>query len=721
MDVTQELRDGKLLLNANQFAEAEEVFSRCCAEEPENSEAWFSFGVARHRLEKVEAALLAFDQAIRFDPLNIPAYNAKASMLTSLERDHEALEVVQQTLKLEPNNTKTLTNYGTLLFQLHHYPQAKMAFDRALALDRFIPSALQYRSMVLTKLGRSEEALVDAKLLSRLLPVAMPKILEASAHLAGSRYKEALAAANEATERDSESISAIVLTAMAQAAMGLFEDAVQSFSQAEALDAKSLGEVLAQQIINLPSGMQSDPLLLYLTLANRRLHACNWQNRDEYLMALQNYLLNADRIKASEADIMLLHAVCNSPVDPLLRLELAKYVALDVSMGLTSYAHRDKNMPPQLKIGYLAKSFNEDSGIKNTAGIFQLHNRSDFEIYCYSLEPADNSEFNQNIKKHCDHFVELFPMLNYEAAGKINQDGIHILVDLDGLHREYPYELLAHQPAHLQVGFGGIPVSTGARYMQYRITDHRVTPAGSEAQWTEKLVRLPDTHLVYDIPAFIDSQRITRKEAGLPESGTVFCCFSEPDLIEPEIFKTWMEILQRVKDSVLWLSRYSIDMRRNLRNAAYGHGINPTRLIFSPPMERGEQAMAYYRLADLFLDTYMLNDYQTTSDALWTGLPVVTLFGETMGTRMTASKLSALEFTNLICADMEEYKERACHLATHPEYLAILKRKLERHVLTKPLFNTQSTVLHLEEAYREIWRRYLRGETLSDFSVVKEE
>ena len=720
VDITDELLEGKQLLNANLFQQAEHILSECCVQAPENSDAWFSLGVCRHRLKKVEAAMLAFERAIHFDPENVAAQNAKANMLSDLGRIDEAMEVTRQALKIDPKNSKSLTNHASLLFKGAYYSEALDSLNLVLEQDPFSPIALESRSIVLARLGRANEALADASQLAELLPGANPLILQTSALITMSLFEEALKVIERALVIDSENIQSIVLLAMAKAGLGRYEEAEESFSLAESLDAEKLGEILAQQILNLTSGMQANPLLLYLSLAETRLKVCNWHNRSEYMVALQSYLEKVERITACDADILLLKAACMAGKEAVLCLELARFIAVDACKDQDVFQYNFMTTPERLRIGYLARSFNQDSATRDTAGIYALHNRHEFEVYCYSMEPSDGSDLNQQIRKDCDRFIELYPRSESKAAQRIHDDCIHILVDLDGVDQGYPFQLLAHQMAPVQISFAGSPYSSGAGFLQYRITDSLVSPVGKDDHWSEKLIRLPNSHLVYNQQQTISRQPVSRKKEGLPKTGSIFCCFAKAEFIEPRVFKCWMDILHRVPGSVLWLLEWKEDICRNLRNVAYDFGINPGRLVFAQPIANREEHLARYRLADLFLDTFTLNACEATSDALWVGLPVLSLFGKTMANRTTASKLTILEFPTLICSTEEEYLERACYLATHPEYLGILKRKVQRNVLTKPLFNTQLTVLNLEKAYHQIWDRYFRGEAIESFEVEEE-
>lgn len=181
-----------------------------------------------------------------------------------------------------------------------------------------------------------------------------------------------------------------------------------------------------------------------------------------------------------------------------------------------------------------------------------------------------------------------------------------------------------------------------------------------------------------------------------------------------------MKILSESDDSILWLLEWNESVRQNLQSEAKKRGINPERLIFALITNDRMQILSRYRIADLFLDTMKQDANDVTTEALLAGLPILSLFGHTMANRMTASKLSMLDLHTLICATEEEYCERAYYLATHPEYLEILKRKVQRNVLTKPIFNTQLTVLNLEKAYHQCWERYFLGEMPEAFQVVEE-
>ncbi len=200
----------------------------------------------------------------------------------------------------------------------------------------------------------------------------------------------------------------------------------------------------------------------------------------------------------------------------------------------------------------------------------------------------------------------------------------------------------------------------------------------------------------------------TRAELGLPEKDFVFCCFNNNYKIVPSMFDGWMRILKAVDRSVLWLFEANASAASNLRKEAQARGVNPERLLFAKKLPLPEH-LARHRLADLFLDTLPCNAHTTASDALWAGLPVLAQIGETFAGRVAASLLNAIDLPELITSTPQAYEALAIELATDPEKLARIKRKLSDNRLTTPLFNTQLFTKHIEAAYTAMHERYQAG------------
>ena len=253
------------------------------------------------------------------------------------------------------------------------------------------------------------------------------------------------------------------------------------------------------------------------------------------------------------------------------------------------------------------------------------------------------------------------------------QEGIHILVDMHGYTRFAQPELFALRPAPVQVWFLGYPGTLGAEYVPYVIADPVVLPDELRPWFSECPVYLPDCYQVnWDQQPPIAATGMTRADAGLAEDGFVFCCFNRPNKIDPDAFAVWMRILGQVSDSVLWLLGRDSRTAGQLRQAAGAHGVDPARLVFASRLPKAEH-LERHRLADLFLDTFTYNAHTTASDALWAGLPVVTLRGRLFQSRVCASLLTALGLSELITDREAEYETLAVDLAREPGRLQELR------------------------------------------------
>nr|MCU0805987.1 tetratricopeptide repeat protein [Burkholderiales bacterium] len=292
----------------------------------------------------------------------------------------------------------------------------------------------------------------------------------------------------------------------------------------------------------------------------------------------------------------------------------------------------------RIRIGYVSGDFRDHATAHLTAGLFERHDRERFEVFGYSFGRDDGSAYRQRIAAAFDHFADAQEEPLHETAARIARDGIHVLVDLMGYTGRARPEIFAMRPAPVQVCYLGYPTTTGADFIDYFIGD-RLTIPDDERQWfTESVVRLPGSYQVNDHRQPIAEGPPRRESEGLPDAAFVFCCFNRHLKIERQVFESWMRILKAVPESVLWLLAGAGE--RTLRDAAAASGVEPGRLVFARHAAKPAH-LARHRLADLFLDTQHVNAHTTASDALWAGLPLLTVTGEGFSARVAASLLHA--------------------------------------------------------------------------------
>jgi protein O-GlcNAc transferase len=320
------------------------------------------------------------------------------------------------------------------------------------------------------------------------------------------------------------------------------------------------------------------------------------------------------------------------------------------------------------------------------------------------------------LMKSFDRFIDADALSDGEAAKILRDLEIDIVVDLKGFTTDARPAILAYRPAPVQVSYLGYPAAMGTVYVDYLVADRTVIPPGDETFFSERIAFLPDCYQVNDSARAPVTHIPSRAEAGLPETGFVFAAFNASYKITPSMFACWMKILDAAPDSLLWLIEFTPPMVENLKREAEKHGIAPERLIFAPHLP-AERHLARFALADLFLDTLPCNAHTTASEALWAGVPVLTLPGTTFAGRVASSILKAARLPDLIASSLDEYQAMAIAFARRPELIAAIKTRLKANLGATPLFDTRLFTRRLEAAFATMHARHAAGLPPENFAV----
>lgn len=361
---------------------------------------------------------------------------------------------------------------------------------------------------------------------------------------------------------------------------------------------------------------------------------------------------------------------------------------LPVLAPKASYGHS------KLRIAYLSSDFCLHPVSMLTAELFELHDRSKFEVYGFCWSPEDGSALRKRVMGAMDHFIQINALNDAEAAQLIRDNEIDILIDLHGQTRGARPVILAYRPALVQITYLGLPATTGLPCVDYVIADRFLIPEEYAQFYSEKPLYMPDIYQVSDRKRLC-SPPPARKSCGLPETGFVFSSFNNNHKFTPEIFSVWMRILQRVPQSVLWLLADNEWAESNMREEAVSRGVDPARLVFAY-RTAPEAYLARYLLADLFLDTYPFNAGTTANDALWMGLPVLTLAGRTFASRMAGSLLTSAGIDELITYNQQDYEDIAVDLAKSPKKCRDFRERLGEVREAGVLFDTLRFTRELE-------------------------
>ena len=353
----------------------------------------------------------------------------------------------------------------------------------------------------------------------------------------------------------------------------------------------------------------------------------------------------------------------------------------------------------RIRVGYFSADFHDHATMHLLAGTLRCHDRAAFEISAFSYGPPREGDAMRLFARGAvDHFVDIRQASDADVAALARERGIDIAVDLKGNTFESRTGMFARGLAPVQISWLGYPGTMGADFLDYIIADARVIPADMRRFYDEKVIWLPGSYQPNDDQRPVAAAG-SRADHGLPDGAFVFACFNQNYKISAAEWDIWMRLLARVPGSVLWLVASNPWSSKNLIREAEARGVDAGRLIFAERLPQAEH-LARQRHADLFLDTFHVGAHTTASDALWGGLPVLTLAGRAFAARVGVSLLHAAGLSDMIADTPAEYEARALELALNPAALAEIRARLCANPAALPLFDTKSHTAALEAAYR---------------------
>ena len=584
-------------------------------------------------------------------------FNDVGIELQGKARHVEALAAFDRAIQLDPAFSAAYFNRGNVLLDLHRPDAALANYERAITLNPGSADIFIGRGNAFSELWQHESALEN--------------------------YARAIALRPDYAEAHYNHGAALRELNSTEAALASFERAMN---------------------------LKPDYEYLYGLWLLTKMAVCDWRDIDEDFNRLFRKIEDGARVSPP-------FPVLVAPSSPAVQRKAAEIwiqARHPANDALGPIAVRPGSA--RIRIGYFSADFHEHATSQLIAELFEMHDRSRFELTAFSFGADSDGAMRRRISAAFDRFEDVRSLTDSEVAARARAVGIDIALDLKGFSQESRTGIFAFRAAPVQVNYLGYPGTMGAEYMDYLIADATLIPETHRRFYSEKIAYLPHSYQPNDNKRKISDKAFTREEFGLPPAGFVFCCFNNNFKILPGMFDCWMRILQAVDGSVLWLLEDNAGAVANLRAAAVARGVQASRLVFAPRLSLSEH-LARHRLADLFLDTLPCNAHTTASDALWAGLPVLTCVGHTFAGRVAASLLNAICLPDLVVSDVAGYVELAISLASDPERLAEVRRKLAADRLRSPLFDTTLLARHLEEAFSTMHGRFRAGLPPEHFHV----
>src|SRR6201996_468800 len=454
--------------------------------------------------------------------------------------------------------------------------------------------------------------------------------------------------------------------------------------------------------ISLDDGSTRALALSLVVQTNRQ--ACEWQQDAEDTRAL---LEAVDRDDPETARLLLPFALIPIESTPQQQRRLAERRVAGLTSHIVPLPAPGARQPGRIRVGYLSSDFYHHATAVLMTELLERRDTSRFETFLYSHSRDDGTETSRRVRAACEHFVDLREIGNCAAANRIREDGIDILIDLKGHTRDSRMELMAYRPAPVQAAYLGCPGTSGAPFIDYVIGDRVVTPLAHAAHYTEQIAQLEGCYQPNDAARPLPPCP-SRESLGLPEDAVVLCCFNQTYKLSPNMLDLWSRILADAPRTVLWMLAWNPHAKANLLRELAARGVAPERVFFADKLDLASH-LARLRTADLFLDTWPCNAHTTASEALWAGVPVLTVPGETFASRVAASLVAAAVPAAVAGESEADYVESATALANDPDPLRGIKAHLDANRRGLPLFDAELLARDMDALLARMHERHLAG------------
>jgi predicted O-linked N-acetylglucosamine transferase (SPINDLY family) len=597
-------------------------------------------GIFLHKKNSLDEAKKIYKEIIEIEKENFQAMHLLGVIFFQQKNYDQGIQFIEKSLHINNKNYSALNNLGNIFLELKRYPEAIEKYKKALNLNKNYTAAIY-------NLGNVYKTI--------------------------SKYKIALEYYYKAIISDPKFFDAYYDYAELLERTGRTEDALIYYSK----------------LLELSPGY---PYLLG-SIVRSKLRICEWKSLDEEIEKIKNNLFNKKTINAF--DILLITDSLEHQTKAIKQYSEDKFPS---TSNVIDLKQENNN---KIKIGYYSSDFSNHAVGYSIVQLFEFHNKEKFEVYAFHFGKK-NDETTKKISKECKEFIDVSNISDFELINLSKKIGINIAINLNGFTSNSRTKIFSSRISPIQINALGYPSTMMTSYIDYIIADQVVIPEKNQKFFKEKIIYLPSFYQISNDKKKISNKNYTYKDFNLPSDKFIFCCFNNVLKINPNIFSLWMKILKKNENSILWLKSNKTNVIKNLKLEADKSKISSDRIIFANKLESSEDYLASYKLADLFLDTFPYNAHVTGCDALYSGLPILTLCGESFASRVGASLLNTLNMNELIAYSETEYVNKAYNLSINKKKITELKQELSNPLTISKLFNSKLYVEKIETAYIEI-------------------
>ena len=618
---------------------------------------YYNLGITYSMNSKHQQALEAYENALKINPKDVMTLINKGCTLNDMANYELALKTLKNATHIDQNFPEAWSNMGIALNNLGHHKDSIKAYEKAINLNKNYYEAWSNKSVPLNQLRLFNEALQACERAINL----QPKYAEGWSNKGNTLHE-----------------------------LKRYEEALIHYERALLLK-KNIDWLLGN----------------YLFL---KAQIADWLNFEDWINELKNGIEKKEKVTTPFAALALID-------DEKLHYRAAQIFSQQKIPKNSLLGKLNKvGTKRKIKLAYFSGDFREHAVSYLTAELFENHDREKFEIIGFAWEINLNDKMTQRIRVAFDHFIDVSEKSELQIAKLARDLDIDIAVDLMGYTQNSKTSIFSYRVAPIQCSYIGYLGSMGSDYYDYIIGDKTVIPRENRQYFSEKIVYL-EHFQSNDSRRQVSTKTNNLENFRISKDVFVFCCFNNSYKIQPKIFHIWMEILGSVEKSVLWLIEGNKAFKKNLLMEAEKAGIDQSKVLFFPISNRQEY-LERYQAVDLFLDTLPYNAGTTASDALWSGVPIITRLGNSYTGRMAASLLKTFDLQELIVNSNDQYRNVAIELANQPEKLYKLKSKIKNLHQNSRLFNNKLFCENLDSAYLKMYEMYQLGIQFEDIEVV---
>ena len=632
---------GLIAKKNEEYLSAFELISKAISINPNSAAAHYNLGNILQGLNRIKDAIVSYDKAIAIKP-DYELYNVRGKAHYEINQLEECLESYDQSIKLKPDDFVAYCNRGLALVGLKKTKEGIASYDKAIQINTNFIDAIYNRGLALRILRENKESIKAFKTVIQIEPNHLKSLYE----------------------------------------LALFYRDLKEYNLALAY---------CDQILKIdPNHSKTN----FLSIKIRKF-SCDWVCYEKDTLYGANEINNAESIgpfsSFSFNDLALQKKIAEGFA--------AKFSSLNSSLNkILPYKNHKK-----IRIAYFSPDFYDHPVSNLIVELIEKHDQSKFEIYGFSLVDWPDDEVNIRLKKAFTKFINVENKQTKDIVSLSRKMEIDITIDLALYTGATRCDIFAMRTAPIQINNLFPAGTSGADYYDYIVADPILIPKDYQEYYSEKVLYLDVCFPIDTIKPSVKNA-LNRQDFNLPSDCFIFCCTNSHHKYNPSIFNSWMKILGKVDGSFLFLSADSELVKDNLRKEALARNINSDRLIFAEKRLSFTMFIERLSLMDLFLDTYPFNGMSSSCDTLWSGLPLLTLMGDTIASRAGASLLSSVDLNSLITHSINDYEELAIDLGNNPNKLKKLRQKL----LNKSkldLFNIMKYTKNIENIYQKIYAK----------------